>query len=203
MATWRSPSSVIHLFFSFSFKRTMRRRVKTVNDGFVRARLWKGWPQRSLDRALRPCGQTCLALTFTTQEINSKKRGFKRQMIVHGPEGLHLKMKTIVSWMRFWRLILCREERKRRKARHAIPEFFDKFPIFNQEFFKESAWLSELLFLWAWAIDWPSTDGLLRAYQSIKLTCSKEEGSSFSFFRKWMFIVGNEKKCNLLISAHT
>ena len=78
MATWRNPSSVIHLFFSFSFKRTMRRRVKTVNDGFVRARLWKGWPQRSLDRALRPCGQTCLALTFTTQEINSKKRPFKR-----------------------------------------------------------------------------------------------------------------------------
>ena len=82
--------------------------------------------------------------------------------------------------MRFWRLILCREERKRRKARHAIPEFFDKFPIFNQEFFKESAWLSELLFLWAWAIDWPSTDGLLRAYQSITLTCSKEEWSSDS-----------------------
>jgi len=81
MATWRNPSSVIHLFFSFSFKRTMRRRVKTVNDGFVRARLWKGWPQRSLDRALRPCGQTCLALTFTTQEINSKKRIIKRQMI--------------------------------------------------------------------------------------------------------------------------
>jgi len=41
-------------------------------------------------------------------------------------------------------------ERKRRKARHAIPEFFDKFPIFNQEFFKESAWLSELLFLSIW-----------------------------------------------------
>lgn len=140
MATWRNPSSVIHLFFSFSFKRTMRRRVKTDYDGFVRARLWKGWPL--LDRALRPCGQTCLALTFTTQEINSKKRGFKRQMIVHGPEGLHLKMKTIVSWMRFWRLILCREERKRRKARHAIPEFFDKFPIFNQEFFKESIGLA-------------------------------------------------------------
>jgi len=24
--------------------------------------------------------------------------------------------------------------------RHAIPEFFDKFPIFNQEFFKESSY---------------------------------------------------------------
>ena len=28
--------------------------------------------------------------------------------------------------------------------RHAIPEFFDKFPIFNQEFFKESSYASEI-----------------------------------------------------------
>ena len=168
---WKGIRFCAHIHFPFFNLYQEIEREKKWARGFVRARLWKGWPQRSLDRPWRPCGQTCLALTFTTQEINSKKRGFKRQMIVHGPEGLHLKMKTIVSWMRFWRLILCREERKRRKARHAIPEFFDKFPIFNQEFFKESAWLSELLFLWAWAIDWPSTDGLLRAYQSI--SCSR------------------------------